>query len=213
MRLRRKKDAMELLKANPYVIIAQEKQLFNFECFSKKQPVQIEIGMGKGDYIIAMAQKYPHINFIGIERYDSVLAIAASKLEDLKIENLKLLLFDASDISTLFEKSIIDHVYLNFSDPWPKKRHAKRRLTYSSFLKQYDHILKPKGGITLKTDNIGLAEFSIASFANHGYYFKDVSLNLHQNELLNQNNIMTEYERKFSSMGYPIYRIEVYKYE
>ena len=161
--------------------------------------------MGKGNFILNMALKYPNINFIGIEKYDSVLVKAIKKVEQMHIPNLRFIRMDAITIEGVFMKEI-DTIYLNFSDPWPKARHEKRRLTSSNFLRKYDSIFKEKKRIVMKTDNRYLFEFSIQSFTTYGYQINHISLNLHEDEI---DNIETEYERKFSSLGYPIYWIEV----
>lgn len=213
MRLRKKPDAINVIEAQAHYYPVTAKTFFDATTFVKKQPLHIEIGMGKGDFIIGMAKKYPHINFIGIERYDSVLAVAMTKLDGIQLDNLRLILFDANNIAELFDVNTVDHIYLNFSDPWPKKRHTKRRLTSPSFLKQYDRILISKGKITQKSDNQSLIEYSISSLANHGYNFLNVSLDLHTNKSLLEHNVMTEYERKFSEKGFRIYQVEVAKYD
>ena len=163
--------------------------------------------MGKGDFILNMALKYPNVNFIGIEKYDSVLVKAILKIEKMHVSNVRFIRMDANEIETVFLKEI-DTIYLNFSDPWPKARHEKRRLTSSTFLKKYDSIFKEKKKIIMKTDNRHLFAFSIKSFTNYGYFIEHISLNLHEDE---EEIIETEYERKFSSLGYPIYWIEVSK--
>ncbi len=166
MRLKHIKGAEEKIKESPYVIINPEKFKGNYKSvFGNDNPIHIEIGMGKGNFIIGMAKKYPNINFIGIEMYDSVLLRAVQKLSDMEINNLKLVRYDATDIQNIFDKEI-DVIYLNFSDPWPKNRHEHRRLTSNRFLKKYDDIFKDKKIIIKKTDNRKLFEYSVISFTN-----------------------------------------------
>ena len=162
--------------------------------------------MGKGKFIIDNAIKYPNINFIGIEMYDSVMARALQKLEDKDISNLKLIIYDAFKIDEIFDKEI-NRIYLNFSDPWPKARHEKRRLTSKLFLDKYDKIFNKDNIIIMKTDNLDLFAYSIVSLSNNGYILKDVTLNLKNDE----DNITTEYEEKFRSGGININRLCAYK--
>lgn len=201
MRLKNNPKAPEIVKNSKYV---SEKP-----SFENKNPICLEIGMGKGDFIINMAIKYPNINFIGVEKYASVLMQAVKKIENLELPNLKLMLLDASVINEVFNKQI-DTLYLNFSDPWPKKRHAKRRLTSENFLKKYENIFIGNPHIIFKTDNRKLFEYSIASLSNYGYKLTDVSLDLHAEEI---DNIETEYEKKFASKGAVIYRLEAFLYK
>ena len=176
--------------------------------FNNNNPIYIEIGCGKGDFIIENAKRYPNINFIGIEMYDTVLMYAINKLKDEKLNNLKFIRMDARLIEDVFDKEI-DLIFLNFSDPWPKNRCAKRRLTHERFLKRYDNIFKNNKTIFFKTDNTSLFEFSIESLSVYGYTLKNVSLDLHNSNY--GENIMTEYERKFSEKGNKINRLEAYK--
>ena len=208
MRLKNIKGAKEKISISPYIITNPEQYKGNFRnIFQNNHPIHLEIGMGKGDFIINMAQKYPDINFIGIEKFDSVILRATQKLENIELKNLKLIRFDATDISNIFEKEI-DTIYLNFSDPWPKNRHEDRRLTSKKFLKRYDTIFKQTPHIIQKTDNRHLFEFSLKSFTDYNYKIKTISLDLHNDEI---DNIETEYERKFVNLGYPIYMVEVEK--
>lgn len=208
MRLKNIKGAKEIVEKSDYVIKNPESYQGNFKkIFDNNNQVHIEIGTGKGDFIINMAKTYPEINFIGIEKYESVLCKAVNKLENENINNLKLISIDAINIDKIF-KNEIDILYLNFSDPWPKKRHAKRRLTSEIFLQKYDLIFKNKNNIIMKTDNQALFEYSIMSFVDFGYKINNISLDLHKTE---EFNIQTEYERKFSSKGFRIYKIDVYK--
>ena len=209
MRLKNVKGADLVIEASKYVILDPNnyKGKWN-EVFNNSNPIHIEIGMGKGDFIIGMAKMYPNINFIGIEMYDSVIVKAVKKLDEEKLDNIKLIRMDARLIEDVFDKEI-DLIYLNFSDPWPKNRCAKRRLTHERFLNRYENIFKSKKTIYMKTDNIDLFAFSIESLSEFGYKLKNVSLDLHNSDF--ENNIMTEYEKKFSSKGVKINRLEAYK--
>lgn len=206
MRLKHVKGAEKKVEESPYVIKDIKKGEFN-KYFKNNNPIHLEIGMGKGDFIIEKAKQNPNINFIGLEKQASVLIRALEKQEVLKLENLYFLNKDAKDINEIFEKEI-DTLYLNFSDPWPKERHAKRRLTSDVFLEKYETIFKDIKHIEMKTDNKRLFEYSIKTLTNNNYKIIDIRLNLHEDDI---DNIETEYERKFSSKGFPIYKIEVSK--
>ena len=206
MRLRNVKGASEVINNSPFIIKDYKNYKGKYNAlFDNNNPIRIEIGMGKGDFIIGMAKNNPDINFIGIEKYDSVLVRAIEKLDD-SITNLKLIRMDATEIDEVFDKEV-DTIYLNFSDPWPKKRHANRRLTSTNFLKKYDNIFKNDKTIVMKTDNRKLFEFSLIEFSSYGYKIEDISLDLHKDNT--EDNIETEYEKKFSSLGYPIYKVVV----
>lgn len=208
MRLKNIKGAKEKITLSPYIIQTPENYKGKYKnLFNNNNQIHLEIGMGKGDFIIEMAKKYPNINFIGIEKFDSVILRATQKLENINLPNLKLIRFDATEIENIFDKEI-DTIYLNFSDPWPKNRHEDRRLTSKKFLERYDSIFKEKNHIIQKTDNRHLFEFSLKSFTNYNYKIKTISLNLHKDEI---DNVETEYEKKFVSLGYPIYMVEVEK--
>lgn len=201
MRLRNVKNAKNIVAESVYTINEPEKLKGGFKTvFKNNNPIHLEIGMGKGDFIIGNALKNPDINFIGIEKYESVMVRAIEKLEDLNIDNLKLIRYDATTIDEIFDKEI-DTLYLNFSDPWPKSRHAKRRLTSPIFLSLYDKIFMQDKKIVMKTDNIGLFAYSLETLSQYGYKFDKVSLDLHNEDI---KNVETEYEKKFSSMGYKI---------
>lgn len=208
MRLRNIKRANEVLERSPYVIKKYNnyKGTFN-SLFINDNPLEIEIGMGKGNFIINKAIKNPNINYVGIEKYDSVLLRAVEKLDNINLPNLLLIKMDATKIEDVFFKEI-DKLYLNFSDPWPKDRHHKRRLTDEFFLKKYDRLFKENKNIVFKTDNRKLFEYSIKSFTDYGYKINLISLDLHKDDY---DNIKTEYEEKFSKQGYPIYMIDVTK--
>lgn len=208
MRLRNVKDAKDIVSNSKYVINNPQEYKGSFsKLFNNSNPISLEIGMGKGDFIINMAIKYPDINFIGLEKYQSIIVRATQKLENLNLNNLKLICMDAKELNEVFAKEI-DTIYLNFSDPWPKKRHAKRRLTSDTFLPIYDSIFKKDKRIVQKTDNVGLFEYSIVSLSNYGYVIKDISLDLHNTS---KENVMTEYEKKFSSQGIKINYLEAIK--
>ena len=209
MRLKHIKGAEEIVSNSDYVIKNPEQYKGKYkELFNNNNPIYIEIGMGKGSFIINNALKYPNINFIGIEKYDSVMVKAIKKLEELNINNLKLIRMDAININNIFDKEI-SLLYLNFSDPWPKERHAKRRLTSPEFLKRYNSIFKDQKRIEFKTDNRKLFEYSLMTLNNEKYIFDKISLNLYEDDI--KSNIPTEYEIKFSSKGFLIYMIKAYK--
>ena len=207
MRLRKVKGAKEEIEASKYIINNYEEYIGRYnELFNNNNPIRIEIGMGKGKFIMNQALTNPDINFIGIEKFDSVLVRAVEKIEELEIPNLKLIRMDALDIDKVF-KNEIDTLYLNFSDPWPKNRHALRRLTSSVFLDKYDSIFKGTKRIVQKTDNRKLFEYSLISFVEHGYKIEKISLDLYSDYI--KDNIPTEYEEKFALKGQNIYMVEV----
>lgn len=201
MRLKNVKGANDIIIKglyyidNPSIYKGKWNKLFN-----NNNPIYIELGMGKGDFIINNALKYPDINFIGIEKYDSVIVRAIQKSNELELNNLKLLRLDVINIDDVFDKEI-DKIYLNFSDPWPKERHAKRRLTSNIFLDKYSKIFKNDYIIEMKTDNIDLFDYSIESLSNYGYDILYLTNDLHNENI---DNIETEYEHKFSSKGVKI---------
>lgn len=180
----------------------------------KKQPLHIEVGMGKGRFLMDLARLHPDINYIGIEMYDSVLLRALQKREELEengevYSNLFFMRVDARLLPEIFEKGEVDKIYLNFSDPWPKARHAKRRLTSREFLARYDQILVQDGKVEFKTDNKELFEFSLEEVEEAGWNLEASTFDLHHNEEMVQGNVMTEYEEKFSSMGNPICKMVI----
>nr|WP_263325387.1 tRNA (guanosine(46)-N7)-methyltransferase TrmB [Neobacillus sp. Marseille-Q6967] len=212
MRLRHKPWAKEKIEQHPQYIVSNPEQYkgkWN-EVFQNDQPLHIEVGTGKGRFITEMAKANPHINYMGIELYDSVIVAALDRLIEADLPNLRLLNVNAADLGKYFEKNDVARVYLNFSDPWPKIRHEKRRLTYKDFLTLYQNIMVDKGEIHFKTDNQGLFEYSLKSFSEYGLLLTFISLDLHNSDF--EPNIMTEYEQKFSEMGNRIYRCEV-KYQ
>ena len=208
MRLRNNKNAKGILEESSYVIKNPEdyKGKWN-KVFKNNNPIEIEIGCGKGNFIIENAKTYKDKNFIGIEMYDTVLMYAVNKIDE-ELPNLKFIRMDARLIDDVFDKEI-DLIYLNFSDPWPKNRNAKRRLTHERFLTRYNSIFRNTKIIFMKTDNIHLFEFSIESLSDYGYKLKNVSLDLANSDF--ENNIMTEYEKKFTEKGIKINRLEAYK--
>ena len=199
MRIRKVKNASELIDNSSYIIKDNYKGKYN-ALFGNNNPIHLEIGMGKGDFIIDMAKKYPNINFIGLEKYSSVIVRGVKKLKDVSLPNLVLLNIDALNLEEYFDKEI-DLIYLNFSDPWPKKRCAKRRLTSEIFLNIYDKIFKDKCDIVMKTDNTLLFESSIISLTNYGYKIIDISLDLWNTDKVYSE---TEYEHKFRMQGVKI---------
>ena len=209
MRLKKVKGAEDIINNSSYIIKNPEEYKGQFnKLFNNDKPLHIEIGMGKGDFIIGMAKKYREINFIGIEKFDSVIARAIQKLEDEEIPNLRLIRMDAENINDVFDHEV-DILYLNFSDPWPKKRHTNRRLTSKPFLKLYDNLFKNSKHIIQKTDNRHLFEFSIMEFTSYGYQINELSLDLYSDNY--EDNVPTEYETKFVNKGQVIYRIDVEK--
>lgn len=209
MRLKKVKNAMDYIEKSTYFIKEPKSYKNKYQdLFKNENPIYLEIGMGKGDFIIENAKRNPNINYIGFEKYDSVLIRAVEKANELELNNLYFIKEDAFLINEIFGPEI-NLIYLNFSDPWPKKRHAKRRLSSSEFLKKYDSIFKENPHIIMKTDNRGLFEFSLKEFTDYGYRINELSLDLHKDE--ETDNIKTEYEIKFSSLGFPIYRVDISK--
>ena len=180
------------------------------ELFKNDNPIYLEIGMGKGKFIINMAKKYPNVNFVGIEKYDSVLVKAVKQLDTLEepLNNLKLMLFDAENISEVFDKEI-ECIYLNFSDPWPKSKHEKRRLTSSVYLSKYNSLFVNQKNIIQKTDNRAFFDFSLQSIKDYGYTIDEVTYDLYS--LNDEDNVPTEYEEKFNALGTPINRLRAHK--
>lgn len=201
MRLRKLKNEKLLINNSKYIIENPKDYCGKWKSvFMNDNPIHVEIGMGKGRFILENAIKYPDINFIGIEKFDSAIARAIKKIDDYKLPNLKLIRMDAEEINEVFNKEI-SCVYLNFSDPWPKERHEKRRLTHSNFLKLFDSIFMGDNLIIQKTDNRKLFEYSVSSLSNYGYKIDRISCDLHKDI---EDVITTEYEEKFMKIG-PIY--------
>lgn len=207
MRLRNIKGARDIIAESPLVVHEpkQFKGKWN-EVFNNVNPLKIEIGMGKGKFIHSLALQNPQINYIGIEKYSSVLLRALQKMEEEPLPNLLFIRMDAEDIAEVFGKEEVDSIYLNFSDPWPKERHAKRRLPSREFLTRYDQFLKKDGVLEFKTDNKDLFEFALEELAPAGWEALKVTFDLHHDSEMSEGNIMTEYEEKFSSKGNPIYK-------
>lgn len=210
MRLRKIPRAGEYIASHPALAVVGGEHLKGEwqSIFTCSQPLYIEIGMGKGGFINEMARLQPEINFIGIELYDSVLLRSLEKLVENPLPNLRLLHANAAHLKAIFDKGEVAKIYLNFSDPWPKSRHAKRRLTHEHFLTVYQEILSTDGKLQLKTDNGALFEYSLWSFNHYGMKFLDVSVDLHANPKSYPDNVMTEYETKFHQKGQPIYLLE-----
>lgn len=209
MRQRNKPWAFDMMAENPNVMPVEPKNHKGkwFEVFGNNNPVHIEVGTGKGAFITGMAKQNPDMNYIGIELEKNVIVNALEKVLEDEIPNVKLLCVNAMELPEIFEPGEVDLVYLNFSDPWPKTRHEKRRLTFRTFLDLYRTVLKPNGEIHFKTDNRGLFEYSLISFNHYGMKLNYVSLDLHNSDC--EGNVMTEYEKRFSEKGNPIYRCEV----
>lgn len=210
MRLKKIKNAKEIVESSTYYVNNPEENKEKWkEVFENDNPIHIEIGMGKGKFIIGMAKANPNINFIGIEKYDSVMVKAVKLLDEMEeLHNLKLLLLDAEKIEDVFSNEI-SRIYLNFSDPWPKSKHEKRRLTSSTFLKKYENIFVGKKEIIQKTDNRDFFDFSVQSIKEFGYIIDFISYDLHSEN--DATNIQTEYEEKFSNAGVKINKLIAHK--
>ena len=210
MRLRKVKNARERLMVDNNKYFINEPELYKGkwnELFGNNNPLHIEIGCGKGQFMSTLAKLNPNINYIAIEKFDSVLLRCLEKIINDDIPNLKIAVMDAAVLGTYFADDEVDRIYLNFSDPWPKSHHAKRRLTSPLFLDLYKHVLKDEGEIHVKTDNRGLFEYSLESFNNNGFKLSHISLDLHKDTEKYPDNITTEFEDKWSKLG-PIYRLE-----
>ncbi|MGN0348026.1 MAG: tRNA (guanosine(46)-N7)-methyltransferase TrmB [Roseburia sp.] len=175
--------------------------------FPARQPLHIEIGMGKGRFLMDLAAAHPDVNYIGIERYSSVLLRALQKMEADPLTNLLFICMDATALTEVFAPGEVERIYLNFSDPWPKERHAKRRLTSRQFLERYNQILAKNGRLEFKTDNQDLFSFSLEEIPEAGWHLDAYTRDLHRDTALKEGNIMTEYEEKFSSLGNPICKL------
>ncbi len=207
MRLRNITGSRDVIAASPFVV----QEAVQPECpgrwkeiFGNNSPIHIEIGMGKGKFIHTMAEEHPDINYVGIEKYSSVLLRAIQKMEQEELPNLKFLRMDAEHITEVFGPGEVDRIYLNFSDPWPKERHAKRRLPSREFLARYDVILKEGSRLEFKTDNRELFDFAVGELEPAGWQAEEITYDLHSDERLMRGNVMTEYEEKFSAQGNPI---------
>ena len=208
MRLRHKPWAKEKLQQHPGIVIQEPESYAGkwADSFQPGAPIHVEIGTGKGRFIVESAKQHPEVLFVGIELMESVIVATLDKVLDDEVSNVRLLNRHAQELPAFFAEDEVDRLYLNFSDPWPKNRHEKRRLTYKTYLEIYREILKPNGEIHLKTDNRGFFEYSLESFKKFGMAVKNVSWDLHQSGM--KDNVMTEYEEKFSERGQQIYRCE-----
>ena len=206
MRLKNVPGSREAVAESEFAVTdpAEHKGRWSKDIFHNDHPVRIEIGMGKGKFITELASLHPDINYIGIEKYSSVLIRAIEKMEEEPLLNLKFIRMDAEDIESVFSENEIDRIYLNFSDPWPKDRHAKRRLPSQRFLERFSHILKKDGVIEFKTDNRDLFEFALEEAPAAGWKILSSTFDLHNDAKMSEGNIMTEYEEKFSAKGNPI---------
>ena len=211
MRLRNIPRAEGTIQAHSAVIKRPEDQRGCWsQVFGNKNPIRIEIGMGKGRFILNMAKQHPEINFVGIERYSSVLLRAIEKLDSEEfqdLENVRFVCMDARNIADVFAEGEVERIYLNFSDPWPKARHARRRLTSAEFLERYEKVLPEGGAVEFKTDNTALFNFSLEQVKEAEWTLSAFTYDLHHNEEMNEGNIMTEYEEKFSRRGNPINKL------
>ena len=210
MRLRNIPGSKDVIADSRFVVQNPDSQRGKWaEVFTNNHPVWIEVGMGKGRFIMDMARLHPDINFIGIEMYDSVLLRAVQKREQMEEElsNLYFIRMDARNLPEVFAQGEVDRIFLNFSDPWPKERHAKRRLTSRQFLERYDQILAEDGQVEFKTDNRGLFDFSLQEVEETKWQLVASTFDLHHESEMVRGNVMTEYEEKFSSMGNPIYKM------
>ena len=211
MRLRNIPRADEIIAESSYVI--QDAKTVRGawkQAFGNDHPIHIEVGMGKGRFITQMAFDHPEINYVGIERYSSVLLRALEKRETMtEFQNLFFLCIDARELPEIFAENEVERIYLNFSDPWPKDRHAKRRLPSREFLSRYDKILVPDGTVEFKTDNRGLFDFALEEVEPAGWILKACTFDLHHDGVLSEGNVMTEYEEKFSALGNPIHKMIV----
>ena len=211
MRLRNIPGADDVIQKHP--IAVKEEKLYKgkwFEIFGNQNPIYVEIGMGKGQFILNLAKQNPEINYIGIERYSSVLLRALEKFdteEFCELKNIRFICMNAFELPEVFELGEVAKIYLNFSDPWPKARHASRRLTSTKFFAQYDKVLAKEGLVEFKTDNRPLFEFSLEQVEEAGWKLLAHTFDLHHDESMNAGNVMTEYEERFSSMGNPIHKL------
>ena len=208
MRMRKKKNCDVRMErcSNIWIKNPEEKKGKWSQVFGNDNPIHIEIGCGKGNFILGMARMYPNINFIGIEKVEDVIVMAMEKVTAAELTNVLFMDMDAERIEEFFTKGEIERIYLNFSDPWKKKKQAKRRLTHKNFLDKYKNVLNEGDYIFFKTDNRPLFEFSLNSFCEENYKLSNISLDLHNSNF--EGNVMTEYEERFSKMGMPIYRLE-----
>lgn len=211
MRLRNIPGADDVIQKHPIAIKNEKEQRGSWnQVFGNSNPIHIEIGMGKGQFLLTLAKMNPEINYIGIERYSSVLLRALEKFDTEEycgLNNIRFICMDAFELPEVFQLGEVAKIYLNFSDPWPKARHARRRLTSTQFLAQYDKVLAKEGVVEFKTDNRPLFEFSLEQVEEAGWQLLAHTFDLHHDDVMNQGNVMTEYEEKFSSMGNPIHKL------
>ena len=212
MRLRNVPGSEAIVGNSPFVVQEAGKTRGHWKAaFGNDHPIHIEVGMGKGKFLNTMAMGNPEINYIGIERYTSVLLRALQKMEENPLSNLLFICMDASELEQVFGEGEVSRIYLNFSDPWPKARYAKRRLPSRQFLARYDKILEPGGRIEFKTDNRALFDFAVEELEHAGWTARQISYDLHRDGEMMEGNVMTEYEEKFSSAGNPICKYIVYR--
>ena len=211
MRLRHIPGAEQQIEESPHVIHEPKEKRGKWQqIFGNNQPIWIEVGMGKGKFVLEMAQKYPEINFVGIERYSTVLLKAIRKREQLELSNIYFMCEDARELAEMFAPGEVDRVFLNFSDPWPKDRHARRRLTSPPFMAVYDQILKKDGQVEFKTDNRELFDYSLEAIPEAGWILRESTFDLHHSDMA-EGNVMTEYETKFAAEGKPICKLIAYR--
>lgn len=209
MRLRNVRNKESIMAVSNIIVWNPKEKIGHWqEEFQNENPIHVEVGMGKGAFLKGMAEKYPDINFIGIEKYDSVVARAVENIGD--IPNIRIIRMNALEIDEVFNHEV-ERLYLNFSDPWPKKRWAKRRLTSPIFLEKYDYIFRGQKEIVQKTDNPILFTYSLESLSQYGYKLYNISLDLHKDEELSKDNVETEFEHRFANLGNPIYTVTARK--
>lgn len=211
MRLRNIPGADDVIKNHPIAVKNEKEHKGKWkEIFSNANRLHIEIGMGKGQFLLTLAKRNPNINYVGIERYSSVLLRALEKFDTEEfrdLQNIRFICMDAMELPEVFECGEVEKIYLNFSDPWPKARHARRRLTSTRFFEQYDKVLAKEGVVEFKTDNRPLFEFSLEQVEEAGWKLVGHTFDLHHDAEMNAGNVMTEYEEKFSSLGNPIHKL------
>ncbi|SDI79218.1 tRNA (guanosine(46)-N7)-methyltransferase TrmB [Natribacillus halophilus] len=204
MRLRKRPGAIEILRERPEIVPPRPKELRGR--WAGKQSLHVELGTGKGQFLTEMAEKHPAVSFIGVEKIESVLSYAVERND--QQDNLRFIHGDVAELGDYFADGEVDRIYLNFTDPWPKTRHEKRRLTYPTFLRLYERLLSPTGDIHFKTDNEDFFTYSVMYFSQNGYHLRNLTLDLHENEP--EDNVRTEYEQKFAERGQRIFRVEAY---
>lgn len=212
MRLKNVPGSREAIAKSSYVVQEPQEKKGQWQVvFGNDNPIRVEIGMGKGRFIYTMAKQHPEINYVGIEKYSSVLIRAVQKMEEEPLPNLLFLRMDAEDITSAFDPGEVNRIYLNFSDPWPKDRHAKRRLPSAAFLEKYDRILEDDGRLEFKTDNRSLFDFAVEQMEEADWKADYITYDLHRDPKLMEGNVMTEYEERFSSQGNPICKYMIYR--